>query len=293
MTRYEEARQAMSGALSIRRSIGASLDCPLSIVDAALQLGIHVSFDRLASVEGMWCRERRAIILTSLRPVGRRAFTCAHEIGHAHFNHGTAVDELIEYTPAYANSPEERLANYLAGHLLMPPYGLPFAVQERGWQLHKLSVTQAYTLASLFGVSYGALLNHFHYSLNLIEFSAFTRLMEPSPKNIRATLCPEVDGPHLLVVDKLWAHRPIDLDVGDVALLPRNSIIEGDLLEDLGIGKVGARVAKALKPGLGRLTNLVKVASLPIRVSPREFRGFGEYRFPACNNVYSTTASHY
>ncbi len=283
--RYAEAREAMAAALKIRQLVGVSFDHPVAIIDVALQLGILVSFKRISSMEGMWCKEKRAIILTSLRPAGRRAFTCAHEIAHYHFNHGTKVDELLEYTVSDSVNSEEYLANEMAAQLLMPFYAVSTAIQIRKWNPATLTAPQLYSLASHFGASYGAILNHLHYALRLVPTSLFEALNHVSPKAIRSMLCPGVVAGHLVLVDEFWQHRPIDLEVGDLVILPKDTHLNDELLESVPCRSVFGLAARARSSGLGYLSN-PNGSRLLLRIIPKEYEGFADYRFPEHNNVY-------
>ncbi len=282
----------MRGALLIRKKVAASIDTPLAIVDVALELGIFVSFLDLSSAEGMWCREKRAVVLTALRPAGRRAFTCAHEIGHAFFGHGTHADELSNSFALRENSPEERLADLLAGYLLMPHYAVAAAMKERGWNPDELSSRQAFVIANLFGVTYGALVHHARFTLNLINAQTYARLSDVPPKRIRKELCPEVETKSLLVVDKLWSGRPIDLEVGDVVMLPKCSDIQGDLLEELATPERRYRLARARSAGVGQIRGIPPGHSTLLRISDAQFCGFGMYRYPTHTNVYGSSAGN-
>ena len=281
-SRYAQARRALAAALEIRRQIGVSLDEPLAIFDAALQLGILVNFCRVSSLEGMWCKEKRAIVLSVLRPPGRRVFTCAHELAHAHFNHGTTVNEL-DYAPADHTCPEEYLANQTAAHLLMPLFAVSSQLRSRNWDAPKISSENVYTLATYFGVGYGALVNHMHFTLRLIDRTLFDRLSKSSPKDIRAKLCPNISSRHLLPVDQFWGNRPIDLEVGDLMLFPIGSRVNNALLEVAGDG-----VALVRNVGVGHL-HLPDGRAILMRVSASAFVGFAEYRFTEKNNVYGTS----
>jgi Zn-dependent peptidase ImmA (M78 family) len=283
--RYAEARQAVAAALRIRQKVGIQLDHPVAIIDIALQLGILVSFMRLASMEGLWCKEKRAIVLTSLRPAGRRTFTCAHEIAHCHFDHGTRIDDLLEYAISDSFHPEEYLANEFAAHLLMPLYAVSRALQIRKWNAATLTALQVYTLASHFGVSYGAMLNHLYFAFKMVRKGHFEVLSRTSPKMIRSLFCPSIAARHLVVVDEFWRHRPVDLEVDDLLILPQGTEFDRQLLESVPCQTEFDLAAYARSAGIGYLFHR-DGSQLLLRVIPKEFEGFAEYRFPDRNNVY-------
>jgi Zn-dependent peptidase ImmA (M78 family) len=259
------------------------------IIDAALELNILVHIMKISSVEGIWCKEKRAIVLTSLRSPGRRFFTCAHEMAHCHFNHGSHIDELLKESATADDSPEERLANQTAGYLLMPPFAVPSALKVRNWKPETLTSEQAYRLASFFGVSYGGLLNHMYYALQTIKQTVFSRLSEIPAKSIRAKLCPHTNTPHLTVVDSFWNERPVDLDVGHAVLLPPGAIYSQNLLEKLDCPDAEGIVCLAREAGVGHLIVPPHSRELLLRVIPDEFNGFAENRLPEKNNVYHSS----
>jgi len=286
---YANAREAQAGALQIRKQIGASFDQPLAIVDAALEMGILVHIMKIKSMEGMWCKEKRLILLTSLRPPGRKAFTCAHEMAHFHFSHGTHIDELLKMGASADDSPDELLANQMAGYLLMPPFAVPSAIQTRRWSPDNLTPAQAYRLASFFGVSYTGLLNHMYYALRIVGQPVFDRLSATKANAIRGRLCPGIDVSRLVVVDQHWKERPVDLEVGNALLLPPSARHDCSFLESVDCSEAEGAVFLARAPGLGKLKLSPDSQELLVRVMPDEFHGFAENRFPEKNNVYHTS----
>ena len=59
-------------------------------------LGIVVRFNNI-NMEGMYQRGLPPRIhLSARRPLPRRAYNCAHELGHHVFAHGSSIDELRE-----------------------------------------------------------------------------------------------------------------------------------------------------------------------------------------------------
>jgi len=91
--RKKLAADAVSRALSLRKKLGVSFEESVSPIDAAEQLSIDVRFVDLPSMEGIYVADNEPkIVLSSLRPSGRRSFTCAHELGHHMFGHGDRFD---------------------------------------------------------------------------------------------------------------------------------------------------------------------------------------------------------
>jgi Zn-dependent peptidase ImmA (M78 family) len=81
-----DAAQAASDA---RDRVGFDLIAPIDVYDLAERLGVRVLFLDV-SMEGFYQKGPPSrILLSAQRPLARRAFTCAHEIGHHWFGHGS------------------------------------------------------------------------------------------------------------------------------------------------------------------------------------------------------------
>src|SRR5689334_19259961 len=90
------AQEALHRAIAVRREAGVGPTSPLDIYALCAQRQITVRFVPF-SMEGAYVRGTRpGILLSALRPLARRAFTCGHELGHHVFGHGFTVDELVE-----------------------------------------------------------------------------------------------------------------------------------------------------------------------------------------------------
>jgi Zn-dependent peptidase ImmA (M78 family) len=128
---------AADAALRVRQSAGLGMWTPMCVYDVAEKLGIEVRFVDISSMEGMYCKIATPLILvSSLRPSGRQAFTCAHELGHHIYKHGTRIDELVDRPTAKSRfDPEEFLADCFAGLLLMPKSAVSRAFAICGWDL--------------------------------------------------------------------------------------------------------------------------------------------------------------
>jgi hypothetical protein len=99
-----EGAQAASDA---RDSVGIDLIAPVDIYAVAEAIGIRVRFLPV-SMEGFYRKgSPPRVMLSALRPLARRAFTCAHEIGHHWFGHGSTIDELQGDDRHDSDIPEE------------------------------------------------------------------------------------------------------------------------------------------------------------------------------------------
>jgi hypothetical protein len=121
----------------------------------AEQEGVEVRFSALPSAEGIYSPGKPVIVVSSLRPAGRQAYTGAHELGHHIYGHGEQFDELVEDRGKSRKwDPKEYEANCFASALLMPKTAVLKGLSLRGWNLKSISPEQAYRMASWLGVGY-------------------------------------------------------------------------------------------------------------------------------------------
>ena len=115
------ATQAMQAAAATRAQADLDQAGPICVYGLCDTLGIVVRFNNF-NMEGMYQRGRPPRIhLSARRPLPRRAYNCAHELGHHVFGHGSSVDELREDAKAQSwEDPKEFLADTFAGFILMP-----------------------------------------------------------------------------------------------------------------------------------------------------------------------------
>src|SRR4051812_18605233 len=96
MLRRRLAKDALWSACRVRREAGLALRSAICVYDLAQGMGVEVRFIDLASMEGTYSRvPQPTILISSLRPPGRQAFTCGHELGHHIYGHGFRIDELM------------------------------------------------------------------------------------------------------------------------------------------------------------------------------------------------------
>ena len=97
MSRTDLAKRALEKSLEIREEYGYDFRSPLCVYELADRARVTVRFVDDVSMEGVYASlAKPKILISSLRPAGRRAFTCAHELGHHFFGHGSTIDELKE-----------------------------------------------------------------------------------------------------------------------------------------------------------------------------------------------------
>src|SRR5262245_19679535 len=90
------ATQAIQAALATRAKAKLNQNGPICIYGLCETLGVTVRFNSI-NMEGMYQRGTPPRIhLSALRPLARRAYNCAHELGHHVFGHASSIDELRE-----------------------------------------------------------------------------------------------------------------------------------------------------------------------------------------------------
>lgn len=272
-----QGRTALRAALDVRRRLDVSKRDPICIYDVAERLGIEVVFHRANSLGGMFSKTTNAIIVPTLRPPGRQAFTCAHELGHWYFDHGNCIDKWEDIDRSDNEIPEERLVNLFAGYLLMPPWAIAEAFSRRGWSPATCTALQAYAIACQFGVGYETVIQHLRWSLQLLPAHQTERLLKTTPKQVRAELLGHDRTRHLVLADRFWEKVAVDFQVQDVAILPRDIRIEGSSVRILRSDAAGT-VVEGVRPGIARASTDTEEWSAFLRICRKEFHGRSLHR---------------
>jgi Zn-dependent peptidase ImmA (M78 family) len=274
------ARQALTAALRIRQANGKTLIQPLCPFDLALALEIDLWFKSLPSLEGMYSSlPRPAIIIGTERPSARQTYTCAHEIGHHVFGHGTKVDEIRPPGSGAAPfDPEEFLAQAFAGFLLVPKLAIDNALKTRHAKLDTATSADFYRLASFFGVGYTTLIRHLRYSLQCVSREFEEALTGEPLKKVRAQFGVSDPAKQLIVVDHHWSDMAADLEIGDHLLAPAGCRFEGLSLMQVEQVQGGQIVFEAVARGQGRLHTPSSDWSCFVRVRPKKFTGRAIFR---------------
>lgn len=272
------ARAAKQQVVNIRRSEGIALNAPICIYELCQKLGVRVRFVDI-SMEGMYFQDAEPLIfISALRPFQRRAFTCAHELGHHVFGHGATIDHLTEEAEQAKDfHPNEFLADSFAGFMLMPILGIRKAFSSRGWKAHSATPEQFYIVACNFGVGYRTLITHMAYSLGEIDNAKAKELSRFEPKTIREKFFGRSSTSSLIVVDENWLMPTIDVEVGTEIILPTNSELSKKSIELIDKNRKGD-VYKAVHPGIIRVFNPGTSWAAFIRVSRNQFIGLSQYR---------------
>lgn len=282
MTRKVElARKAYKSAIQERRNAGINPASSICVFDLIYEQGIEVRFQNISSMEGLYYNDGKPLILvSSCRPRGRVAFTCAHEYGHHVFGHGNRVDEVLDSKSEKKWEPDEFLADCFAGFLLMPKLAICKAFSSRGWDIKHCTPEQVFVISGYMGTGYHSLLTHMYYSLKIMSHPQFEMLTSVTPKSLKSKLTGLEHTGEVIVFDRYWGQKAIDLCMGDILIAPKKSVIEGACVELVDTCPSGL-VYKAVAQGLDRVQDETGEVASHIRVSRPFFEGLVQYRhFP-------------
>ncbi|WP_322060275.1 ImmA/IrrE family metallo-endopeptidase [Paraburkholderia sp. J63] len=268
---------AVAKALQTRKRLGISLEDAVSPLDAAEKLGVEVRLADLPSMEGMYVSGGRpTIILSSMRPFGRRNFTCAHELGHHAFGHGEQFDELTsDRSYGRATDTKEFQADTFAAFFLMPKSALENGMLRRQLRYDTLDPITVYGLANWLGVGYATLVNHMVNGIGAISRTVGDRFLRSAPRDIRQQLVGTPSAAQqIILADQHWRGRSVDCEVGDLIRVPQNCRYEGALAASEIAG-----FAQAYSPGISRVVHDDTGWSAFVRTSPKNFKGRACFRF--------------
>lgn len=276
------ATQAMQAAAATRARGKLDQASPICIYGLCETLGVQVRFNNI-NMEGMYQRGLPPRIhLSARRPLPRRAYNCAHELGHHVFGHGSSIDELREDAKAQPwEDHKEFLADTFAGFILMPIIGLRRAFSIRGWSPETATPAQIFTIACEFGVGYVTLLTHLSSGVNILSRGRATALQRVTPKALRMDILGALTPEPLIVADRHRGAPTLDAEVKTLLLLPPGSEATGDGLafeRDLA----GGRLFRAVKPGIFQVAAddwaaFVRVAPIQ-KNEPYGYLGLAQYR---------------
>lgn len=276
--RNRVALRAMAMALKLRRQSGIAPDQPCCVYDLAESVGVEVRFAEIPSAEGIYSPGKPVIVISALRPSGRQAFTCAHELGHHVYGHGERFDELVEDRSAKRSyDPKEFEADCFGAALLMPKTAVLHGLAARDFSPKTLTPEQAYIISSWLGVGYTTLIGNMTVSMGLLKRGQAAALKKLPLSQIRKNLLGFDSRDHLIFVDEGWNGRAIDAYVGDVIHLLPSMSFEGQVVEEIASTASG-RLVKATKPGVGRMTIPGSDWAQFVRVSRKQYCGLARYR---------------
>jgi Zn-dependent peptidase ImmA (M78 family) len=276
------ATHAMQAAAATRAMAKLDQSGPICIYALCETLGIQVRFNNI-NMEGMYQRGLPPRIhLSARRPLPRRAYNCAHELGHHVLGHGWSIDELREDAKARPwENPNEFLADTFAGFILMPIIGLRRAFSVRGWTPEKATPAQIFTIACEFGVGYATLVTHLSAGVKMLSHGRAVSLQRVTPKALRTEILGAPTPEPLIVADRHRAAPVLDAETKTLLLLPRGTEVAGAGLafeRDLADG----RLFRGVKPGIFRANAgdwAVFVRIAPTQNSePYGYIGLAQYR---------------
>ena len=276
------ATQALQAATATRAKASLDQTGPICVYGLCETLGIVVRFNNF-NMEGMYQRGHPPRIhLSARRPLPRRAYNCAHELGHHVFGHGSSIDELREDAKAQPwEDPKEFLADTFAGFILMPIIGLRRVFSVRGWTPKTATPTQIFAIACEFGVGYATLLTHLSAGVTMLSHARAAALQRVTPKALRMDILGALTPEPLIVADHHRTAPTLDAEVNTLLLLPPSTEVTGSGLafeRDLAAG----RLFRAAKPGVFQASNgqwAVFVRVAPVQEDKRYgYVGLARYR---------------
>ncbi|MBC8792135.1 MAG: Zn peptidase [Tagaea sp. CACIAM 22H2] len=270
------AIQAMQTAIATRAKAKLDQAGPICIYALCETLGVPVRFNNI-NMEGMYQRGVPSRIhISARRPLARRAYNCAHELGHHVFGHGSSIDELREDAKAQPwEDPKEFLADTFAGFTLMPVVGLRRAFLVRDWAPETATPEQMFTIACEFGVGYTTLLTHLSFGVNMLSRGRAAALQRVTPKALRMELLDAVTPEPLIIADRHRAVPTVDAEVKTLVLLPAGAKAAGTGLEFVRDVAAG-RLFRAVKPGIMQAS--VDDWATFVRIAPEAYVGLAQYR---------------
>jgi IrrE N-terminal-like domain len=272
------AARAVKAAGHVRQRCGIPVDAPVCPFDIAESLEIPVRLVPLPTLEGMYVRETGTILVGTQRPAGRRRYSCAHEVGHHVFGHGTRIHRtsglLHGFHPADVSWTEEFLANRFAEALLMPKLVVMSAFARRGWAAAQASPTQVFRVAHELGVGYRSLVAHMLKTLHVLDAASARALQRVRLKAIRRRLTGELCDGDVVVLDEFWRRPYLDVEVGDIIVTDVASEFAGKALRRRPVQTQIVAIAN----GTAEVTLSTVSRPFPVRISRRDFFGLARYR---------------
>lgn len=272
-------RKALIQADETRAALNIDMFQPLNIIDACIDLGLTVRFVDV-SMEGLYLNTERGefpqILISNQRPLPRRFFTCAHELGHHIFEHGFKIDGLTNGSKPVDDS-DEYLVDTFAGALLMPIAGVQEAFARRNISPQNASPIDFYTVSSAFSVGYSTLITHCKVNRLITDLTA-NRLFKVTPLIIFQQLFGSTKpNSHFKIIDKVHESAVTDIEVTNYIILPSDFVIEGSHCAmvcdtDFGTAYIARKpgIVRAIIPGTGN--------SFFIRIQNHLYSGLAEYR---------------
>lgn len=272
------ANEAMHASIEARVKAKMDLVSPICVYALCQAHGVRVRFDSI-NMEGMYQRgSPPRIYLSSLRPLTRRTYSCAHELGHHVLGHGSSIDELQEDAQVRPwDDAKEFGANTFAGFALMPALGLRRAFVTRGWKPETADPAEIYRIACEFGVGYLTMVTHLLYGAGMIGRARAAVLQRASPRAIRAEILGAITPAPLIVADQFWSSPTIDAEVKHLLLLPPDAQASSDIISPVA-DLPGGRLFEAARPGIVQVTRPGTSWAAFARIARTAYAGRAEFR---------------
>jgi len=237
----------------LRIQRGYTMFQPVNFFDICTSMDVSVRFIDV-SMEGMYTiREdgtHPTIILSNQRPLPRRFFTCAHELGHHVFKHGNRIDEFSN-NEFSSNHEEEIQVDTFAAALLMPSIGIQAEFVKRNLKMIEANSEHFYSVASAFGVGYSTLVVNCRIN-KLIGTTKEKELLRHTPTALFKAITGLNDkATHFKIIDGFSLLPVIDMEVSNYIILPVSAKIEGNHLQECTRTTTG-NVFVAKRPGVVR-----------------------------------------
>lgn len=269
--------RGMQVAAATRVKAGRDQKSPICVYSICELNGVTVRFNDI-SMEGMYDRSPvPRIHVSALRPVARRNFTCAHELGHHLLGHGSTIDELRLDDAGENKAPDEIVADAFASFLLMPTLGIRDAFNRRSLKPEQATPLELYAIACNFGVGQATLVNHLAYSIGAISAQRRDVLGKVTPKSIRTALLGEEVPEHLTYVDEFWSSATLDAEQGTLLHLPRRAVFDTRFLAPVKATDSGV-VLRALRTGITRVAIPGTDWAVYVRIAKQRYIGLAKYR---------------
>lgn len=272
------ARVATRKAVDLRLDLEIEPDEPVCSFDICEALGVATRFTDV-NMEGMYLAgSKPQILVSSKRPLRRRNFTCAHELGHHLFGHGTSLDELREQSlKDVPKHKDEWLADFFAAALVMSQVAVERRFALRGQDPAHASPELFHTVSSELGVTYEALVTHVYYSDNSMPDTKRRQLIARR-RELRQSLGMDIGNVSLAILDHSSEAPFLVAEVGQIVIAPKGTTFDTRFLQKV----CDTRVWTVLTPkrrGVGKLLIPTQENETEVRIMPREFVGLARFRF--------------
>lgn len=272
--------RALKKADQIRTKLERDIFEPVNIFDDCAKLGLTVRFIDV-NMEGMYISQEdknSTILLSNQRPLPRRCFTCAHELGHHVFGHGTKVDALTEEGNNFrSDDDEEFLVDVFAGALLMPIAGIQREFLKRNWSTQTASPMQFYTISNVFGTGYATLITHCRVN-RLIDDAKAKELLKTTPaKLLKMMMGSDSLKSYFKIIDPHSESSLVDLEVSNYLFLSKDVEVTGNHLEKVQQTDTNL-VYVARKPGIIRVATTDNNIAYFVRIQNSAYIGLAENR---------------